>query len=171
MGSSLKYDGTRTLIAGLFLAAIYFLGLPNFWPEPSATAEFPADLSIGSDLPLTVTVKAWHPNISVRQVSFAVDDMNSTALVSNKAHVPLNVHDRDRVTAWNVGLADRMSRPTKKTLPLAVPLAAMAKKRGFRMGELRGTIDVVIDYTEVSSRADYPALSVKRRIPFEIKLR
>ena len=171
MGASLKYDGTKTLIVGLLLVAIYFLGLPNFWPEPSATADFPADLSIGSDLPLTVTVKAWHPNISVRQVSFAVDNVQSTALLSSKAVVPLNVHDRDRVTTWDVGVADRMSRPTKKTFSLTVPLAAMSRSRGFRIGELRGTIDVVIDHTKVTSQADYPALTAKRSLPFEIKLR
>jgi hypothetical protein len=170
LGASLKYDGTRTLIVGALLAAVYFLGLPNFWPEPTATADLAADLSIGSDLPLTVTVKAWHPNISVRQVSFAVDNLQSTALLSRKADVPLNVHDRDRDTSWNVGLTKRMSRPTTKTLSLTVPLAEMARKRGFRMGELRGTIDVVIDYTKVSSQADYPALTAKHSIPFEIKL-
>jgi hypothetical protein len=152
-------------------AAVYFLGVPNFWPEPTSTAEFSADLSIGSDLPLTVTVKAWHPNFSVRQVSFAVDNVQSSALLSSKALVPLNVYDRDRVSTWNVGLADRMSRPTSKTLSLSVPLAAMAKKRGFRMGELRGSIDIVIDYTRISSRADYPALTAKRSIPFAVKLR
>ena len=39
-----------------------------------------------------------------------------------------------------------------------------------RHGALRGTVDIDIDYTEVSSTADYPALSVLVQVPWEVEV-
>lgn len=65
----------RFLITILALAGIYFLLLPLFWPEPNITLALKDDKSSHIIRSGTVTIRTWHPNISLFKVKgiFHVD--------------------------------------------------------------------------------------------------
>jgi hypothetical protein len=170
MGGRLKYDNTRLFFASLFFFGLYAVVLPGNWPTPRVEVEHAASVPRAQDLPLEVTVKAWHPNFSVRQVSFAVNNVNSSALAPGKTLVPLNLYSEKKVKEWEVGFRKRMTWPRKTTLRLEVPLERLTREGTLGRGELQGTFDVTLDYTKVTMKSGYPPLSVRRQIPYSIRL-
>jgi hypothetical protein len=166
----LKYDNTRLFFGSLIFFGLYAVVLPGNWPSPRVETEHAAAVPRGQDLPLKVTVKAWHPNFSVRQVSFAVNNVNSSALAPGKTFVPLNLYSGKVVKEWKVGFRNRMTWPRKTTLDLQVPLGRLTTEGTLGRGELQGTFDVTLDYTKVTMKSGYPPLSVRRRIPYSVRL-
>jgi len=170
MGRRLKYDSTRLFFASLVFFGLYAVVLPGNWPPPRVETEHAAAVPWGQDLPLEVTVKAWHPNFSVRQVSFAVNNVNSSALVSGKTFVPLNLYGVKMVKEWEVGFVKRMTWPRKATLALEVPLERLRREGILGRGELHGTFDVILDYTKVTMNSGYPPLSIRRSLPYSVRV-
>jgi hypothetical protein len=171
MGTRLKYDSTRLILFTLALAVLYFAVLPGNWPEPRVEVNVPALATLGEDLRVDVTVKAWHGNFSLRQVSFSVSSTASPALVPRRSFVPVNIYDREKKWQWSVGFAARATWPRARTFRLGIPLKQLALDGTVTTGELHGTIDVVVDYTKVTMRSGYPALTVRRNIPYAVEIR
>ena len=170
MGKGLKYDSTRLIFFIVALAAVYLVVLPGNWPEPRITADVPDAATLAQDLQIEVTVKAWHGNFSLRQVSFAVSSAGSTALTSGLPFVPVNIYDRPKTKSWSVGLAARATWPRTRRFRLTVPLRQLALDSVVTAGELRGTVDAVVDHTRVTMSAGYPALTLTRRLPYEVEI-
>ena len=171
MGGTLKYEGTRLLIFLFLLAVLYFVGLPNFWGEPTAVLDIPDTASSGEDIPITVTAKAWNENYSVRQISISINTLSSSAVASSGPLVPLNLLDRPAVRSWSVSFRKRLTMPVRRTFDLALPVKKLSRQVDLRAGEITGTVDVDIDYTVVTMKADYPPLSVRQRLPFQVQVR
>jgi len=163
-------DGSRLLLA-LFLAALfYLLLLPSLWPQPGAKVQHEKVVAFGEDLPLAVTVSAWHPNFSVRRIRFSINNVNSPAFLDSRPLLPINLHGAEAVSEWKVTFPGRLTFPRKASFLLTAPLGTLAKKGTFGTGTLRGTVDVDVDYTEVSMKADFPARSVLLRVPWEVEV-
>lgn len=166
----LKYDNTRLFIGSVLTLIVYLIVIPALWPQPRVDTELPSALSRDAALPVTVTVKTWHPNFSVRQVSFSVDMVSSTALRIRGPFVPVNIYENERVTSWAVGFGNRLSWPRRRTYRLEVPYEEFTSQGSLRGGTLEGTIDVTIDYTKVTMKSGSPSLSVKRSIPYSLQV-
>lgn len=170
MATRLRYDNTRLLAAVFLVIALYFFAIPVVWPPPKVSVDLPEVLPPGEDLRVHMTVRAWHPNFRVRQVSFSVDGIASSAYQSRKLFVPLNLHEEERITDWSVGFAQRSTWPRKKTFELTVPTGKMYQSGALRQGVLSGKIDVTVDYTRVTFSTGYPGLHVKRSLPYSLKV-
>lgn len=170
MATPLRYDSTRLLIAFFVAIVLYFFAMPAAWPPPVVSVDIPEVLDPGEDLTVRVTVKAWHPNFRVRQVSLTVDEIGSTAYVSKKLFVPLNLHEAERTTEWSVGFGDRSTWPRKRRFELTAPTGKMYRNGTLRQGLLSGTIDVTVDYTRVTPRTGYPALHSERSLPYSLRI-
>lgn len=170
MAARLRYDSTRLLFGGVFTLVLYLIVIPALWPQPQVDTELPAALPRKGELPVTVTVKAWHPNFSVRQVSFSVDMVSSTALRSRRPFVPVNIYESEHVTRWPIGFRNRLSWPNRRTYRLKVPSEELTGQGSLSGGILEGTIDVTVDYTKVTMKSGNPALSVKRSIPYSLRV-
>lgn len=170
MGVGLKYDSTKFLVVLAVAALLYFLLLPSFWPRPSGGVDLPSRITYGSDLPVTVKVRCWHPNFSVRRIRLSINNVNSPALTDNRPLLPFNLMNREAKTDWTVGLAERLTFPRSSTFDLTAPLTDLSRRGKLRAGVLRGTVDIDVDYTEVSRKAGYPALSTLIQLPWEVEI-
>jgi hypothetical protein len=169
MGRRLKYESGRPFFAVLVLAALYFLVLPGLWPEPSVDAKVSSRVALGADVEAEVTVRAWHPNFRVRQISFFASNVTSTALMKGKKpFVPINLLEREKTDQWHVGFGSRMSWPRSRSFRLAVPLRDLTLKSELKPGELHGTIDVVVDHTKVTVTSGYPSRTSRYKVPYSI---
>ena len=144
----LKYDNTRLFVGCVLTLIVYLIVIPALWPQPRVDTELPAALSRDADLPVTVTVKTWHPNFSV----------------------PVNIYENERVTSWAVGFGNRLSWPRSRTYRLEVSYEEFTRQGSLRGGTLEGTIDVTRDYTKVTMTSGSPSLSVKRSIPYSLQV-
>jgi hypothetical protein len=168
MAAALRYGGGRPIIITLVLGVLYFIILPGSWPEPSVEATVPAEVTLGEDVSVEVTVGAWHPNFKVRQISFSVRNVSSTALVFGKRpFVPVNLLEEEKKGRWQVGFARRATWPRSNSFRLAVPLRTLALERQLREGTLHGTIDVVVDHTRVTT-SGYPPLTTRYQVPYDL---
>ena len=170
MATGLRYDGTRLLFALFLATALYFFAIPAAWPPPAVSVDIPEILKAGEDLTVRLTVKAWHPNFRVRQVSLTVDGIGSTAYSSKKLFVPVNLLEVERTTEWSVGFGERSTWPRKRRFQLKVPTGKMYRSGTLGQGLLSGTIDVTVDYTRVTPRAGYPALKSERSLPYTLRI-
>lgn len=169
MGRRLKYESGRPFFLVLALAALYFIVLPGIWPEPAVSARVPSPVPLGEDVAVEVSVRAWHPNFRVRQISFAASNVSSTALVQGrKPFVPVNLLERDKADRWEVGFGSRTTWPRSRSFTLTVPLGKLARKKELGVGELSGTIDVVVDHTRVTMSSGYPSLTSRYRVPYSL---
>ena len=131
-------------------------------------AAVPSAVPLGEDVTIDVSVKAWHPNWRVRQISFSVRNVSSTALVyGEKPFVPVNLLEREKTDRWQVGFGKRATWPRSRSFQLAVPLRNLALERQLRPGTLHGSIDVVVDHTRVTT-SGYPPLTTTSRIPYSL---
>lgn len=168
MAAALRYGGGRPIIFTLFLGLLYFIILPGNWPEPSVEASVPPAVTLGEDVMVDVTVKAWHPNFQVRQISFSVRNVSSTALVYGKRpFVPVNLLEEEKTDRWQVGFARRATWPRSKSFQLTVPLRKLTLEKKLREGTLHGTIDVLVDHTRVTL-SGYPPLMTSYSIPYSL---
>jgi hypothetical protein len=171
MGTRLRYDSTRLVFFALALAVLYFVVLPGSWPEPQVAVNVPALATFGEDLQIEVTVKAWHGNFLLRQVSFSVSSTASSALVTRGPFVPANLYDREKTGQWSVGFVARATWPRSRRFRFSIPLKQLALDAAVTTGELHGTIDAVVDYTKVTMGSGYPALTVRRSLPYAVEIR
>jgi len=168
MAAALRYGGTRPIIFTLVLGVLYFILLPGIWPEPKVEASVPPAMTLGEDVRVDVNVKAWHPNFQVRQVSFSVRNVSSTALVyGKKPFVPVNLLEEEKTGRWQVGFVRRATWPRSRSFRLTVPLRKLALARQLREGTLQGSIDVVVDHTRVTT-SGYPPLTTSYRVPYSL---
>lgn len=170
MAKRLRYDSTRILFALFVASALYFFAIPAAWPPPVVSVDIPEVLAPGEDLAVRVTVKAWHPNFRVRQISFAVDEIGSTAYGSEKLFVPLNLYEAERTAEWSVGFGERSTWPRKRRFELTVPTGKMYRSGTLRQGVLSGKIGVTIDFTRVTLRTGYPALHSGQSLPYSLRI-
>lgn len=170
MVSPLRYDNTRLFFVIFLAIALYFFAIPVVWPPPRISVELPEVLQPGEDLTVRMTVRAWHPNFRVRQVSFSIDGIGSSAYASRKLYVPLNLHERERTTDWTVGFAERTTWPRKRSFVLTVPAGRMFRSGTLREGVLSGGLGATVDYTRVTFSTGYPALHVERSIPYSLRI-
>ncbi len=170
MGVGLKYDSSKFLITLVVAALFYFFILPSLWPQPSGKVDIPSHVAYGSDLPVSVKATCWHPNYAVRRVRLTINNVNSPALTDSRPLLPFNLLNEEERKSWDVGFSDRLTFPRSSRHELTAPLSDLARRGKLRAGILRGTVDIDIDYTEVASKADYPALSVLVKIPWEAEV-
>lgn len=171
MGSRLKYDSTRLLFIGFILIVAYCVVLPGRWPRPMASVEMPQEAALGTDIPLKVSVSAWHPNFSIRQVSISMDSVKSTALSVSRPVLPVNIVNHKPPVSWSVDFGGRLSYPRKVVLDLVIPLAKISKDLRLKPGDLLGSVHVVVDHTRITIDGTYPALSSEPAIPYTLHLR
>jgi hypothetical protein len=170
MAAALRYGGGRPIFFTLVLAVLYLVVLPGNWPEPSVETAVPSAGTLGEDLTIDVTARAWHPNFQVRQISFSVRNVSSTALVyGKKPFVPVNLVEREKTDRWQVGFGKRATWPRSRSFRLTVPLRKLALERQLRAGVLQGSIDVVVDHTRVTT-SGYPPLTSSYRIPYSLTI-
>jgi hypothetical protein len=171
MGARLRYDSTRLVVFVIALAALYFVVLPATWSEPRVVVNVPTLATLGEDLQGDITVKAWHGNFSLRQVSFSVNSTASSALVARRPFVPVNLLNREKAGQWSVGFAARATWPRARNFRFSIPLKQLTLDGAVTTGELQGTIDAVVDYTKVTMSSGYPALTVRRSLPYAVEVR
>jgi len=172
MGSGLKHGSLRPLFIVLALAAVYVVVLPGNWPKPEAEVDVPPVATLGEDMEVEVAVRAWHANFRVRQISFSVGTVNSTALVSRKRpFIPVNLLEREKVDQWSVGFAKRGTWPRSRVFRLTVPLKELLYDGLLQEGELQGSINVIVDHTKVTMREGYPPLTGRYTLPYSVALR
>ena len=168
MAGALRYGSGRPIFFTLVLAVLYLIVLPGNWPEPSVEAAVPSAAILGEDVMIVVSVRAWHPNFRVRQISLSVRNVSSTALVyGKKPFVPVNLLEREKTDRWQVGFGRRATWPRSRSFRLSVPLKKLALDKQLQAGTLHGSIDVVVDHTRVTT-SGYPPLTTSYRVPYSL---
>ncbi|MCP4643357.1 MAG: hypothetical protein GY851_23120 [bacterium] len=163
-------DHARQIGIGAFVVfAGYFVMLPMFWPKPEVTADIPDTVLLGEDLPITVTVTAWHGLFDVNNVRFYIDTYGSSAQAGDQPLYPLQLMT-ESPTRYQWG--DRFKRitiPHTLEMEFTVPLAQTAADGLLGPGLLNGKLDVGLTYESGRTRW-VDTRNAMQSVPFSINV-
>lgn len=128
------------------LVLVYLVALPFFWPLPRTEAILPTTAPLSSDLPVRVTIRAWHKNISIGQIRLYVDHANSTASGANGLLNPDMLYDNPPKQFRGPFSFSHLTFPYQVTLDVVAPLRSFAEQGLLGPGVLRGKIDVTYNF-------------------------
>ncbi len=143
----------RTAAIAVLVGGIGYIGvLPAFWPAPKIFIECPSEVRIGEDLPVTVTVSAWHGVFHVDEVRIIPNAYDSAALeITNPLHAMQIYSSPSKRYGW----AHRfrlLNKQKKKSIRITAPLSATHTREKLSPGMLVGAIDVTCAYAHYSWR-------------------
>lgn len=123
-------------------AFVYLIVLPFVWPKPHVDASVPARVHTRDDIPVTVSISAWHSHFDIVNVRFYVDYARSTAKGPSGIFYPLMLVENSPAPVGNVGL----TWPNRRDETYTVRLAEQQQQGMVGPGKLIGKIDVNLVY-------------------------
>lgn len=153
-----------------FMVVVYFAGIPLFWPKPESSAVLEKEAGLNDNILFELTVRTWHKNFSVSRVRFVVDNYGSSSVGAHKPVLPIILHDMERKKDWSLWNVNRVTWPRSRRYDLMIPIKSLVDEGYLSEGTVKGTIEVLIDYTEITYWPSYPPRSLRDRLPFEIRL-
>jgi len=166
------------VIAVIAVAALlaYKRLLPTFWKAPYVTAEVPSAAKLGDDIKVSVTVHAVHKNVRISEIRFFPEGYFSSSVIPGNLLYPIILKKGDPKDNEAKGFKEisRETRPAKWTYNYDVPLGEVYYEGKLAAGTLKGRIDVIVDYPDLSagrvSGGGYPAIRQTLSYPFKIEL-
>ena len=154
---------------------VYFLVLPMFWSlmPPSVAAGIASEWPHNRDMPIPISVWAWHKNFVVTNVRFYVDHQNTTAHGPNGPFYPESVFAVRGQTRWTRWGINRFTWPRRRRMEVVVPFARLAGEGVVQPGVVKGQLDIGIAYVGTMSRYEGPIITPRQfreSIPFELTL-
>lgn len=136
----------KSVVPWVIGISLVYLGLiPWLWPRPNVAATLPTSAALGEDIPLEVTVSAWHSNFRATRVCFWVDPLRSNALVEQAAFYPIDVRDIVPRTSWPQWSINRVTWPRSRSYNFTVPLNQRWREGVLQAGVLQGMIWVTTE--------------------------
>jgi hypothetical protein len=168
----------KARLAGVLLTVflLYWGLLPWFWPEPKLSVEMPAQATLDADVPIRITLRAWHPNFKFMSVRFYVDHTRTDAEGPDGLFYPQMLYQSGEPTGrWPVRSVNRFSWPRQRTLEVSLPLKELAAQGLAGPGTIHGKIDVTINYPDVIQRyasafGGYSARTRTLSEPFQLEV-
>lgn len=169
------WEEKKTLVKIIcVIIVLYLLILPAFWPRPRLTIEMPSEEALREDLPISVSVNAWHSNFSVAQVRFLPDPANSTAFVKGKELYILELQEGNPRSLWKGWQINRITWPRSRRYQFRVPVQKLSADGTLKTGELKGNIAVQVAYAapHIGRRSGSSSHSrqVSNSIPMAVRL-
>jgi hypothetical protein len=155
----------------------YVIVLPMLWSAmpPTAEVNIPAEWPHDQDMPLQVDVSALHPNYTVVDIRFYVDNPRTSLEGAEEPFYAVSLLQRPSKPFSMMNPLRRLTYPTGETIAVTVPFARLAGEKVTGPGVVVGTLDIQIDHP--GSRNRYNNLGNQTapekafaRIPFNIRL-
>jgi len=131
---------------------LYFLILPNFWPEPEIEVKIPAEASrLDNEIPVTITISSWHSNVDLLTVDL-------TLLVDQKRNNSKEVLSEillqeDQQKNWenSYGLGfNHIIWPQKFQYDVLIPLKTVREKGLLGDKPLQGSLYIKATYPRIN---------------------
>ena len=162
---------TMAVVVATLIA--YFLILPELHDQMpmQVSAHIPEQWSHDRDMPVEITISAWHGNYEMALARFVPDYHASELRGETDPVYPQVLAQKEHRTHWNRLRLNRFTWPRRDTRSFEVPLSALAAEGRLAPGTLRGEMEITLRYprwyagttgTSIRSGED------RERIPFEI---
>lgn len=165
------------MVGGLVVLGAYLLVLPVLWPEPVPVVDMPRAVTVGAPAEVSLTVRAWHPNVEVNHVSLVVESPELLPGPGGRLQTlfPFDVARAPSVRqVWRLLELNRLTWPRSWSFRFRLPLDEIAAAGLLRGDRLRGTVHVGLGYATVFERRaclwcrGHGVETVTSRTPFEL---
>lgn len=156
----------------------YFFGTPVFWGQMpiTVTSELPSEWNHAEDLPITITVRAWHNNFRVTQVRFFIDNSNTKMTGVAVPIYPVMLMQDPPTRSWNRLRLNWFTLPFVRRYKFVLPFESMKSQGKCGPGLIVGKINVQVDH--VGSVNDYSSvllnelnIEYSHSVPFRIAMK
>lgn len=126
----------------------YFFCTPMFWGHMpiTVTSDLPSEWNHTEDLPMTITVRAWHNNFRVTQVRFFIDNQNTKMTGVEGPIYPVMLMQDPPTRGWNRLTLNWFTLPFVRRYEFVLPFESMKSEGKCGPGLICGKIDVQVDH-------------------------